>query len=91
MAAAWRIRLRVVPQFSSGKNVRSFADDTNLFFSSENLKPLESLMIQELKQIYNYCALNKLSIYNAKTNYMLVSPSRCHPKINIIDLNRKIT
>ena len=34
-------------------------------------------MNQELKQIYNYCALNKLSINTAKTNYMLVSSSRC--------------
>ena len=54
-------------------SVRSFADDTNLFYSSDNLKQLESVMNQELKQIYNYCALNKLSINTAKTNYMLVS------------------
>ena len=40
-------------------SVRSFADDTNLFYSSDNLKQLESVMNQELKQIYNYCALNK--------------------------------
>ena len=32
---------------------RSFADDTNLFFSSDNLKQRESLTNQELKQIYN--------------------------------------
>ena len=55
----------------------SFADDTNLFYSSDNLKQLESVMNQELKQIYNYFALNKLSINTAKTNYMLVSSSRC--------------
>ena len=36
-------------------SVRSFADDTNLFCSSDNLKQLESVMNQELKQIYNYC------------------------------------
>ena len=39
----------------------SFADDTSLFFFSDNLKQLESVTNQELKQIYNYCALNKLS------------------------------
>ena len=70
-------------------SVRSFADDTNLFYSSDNLKQLESVMNQELKQIYNYCALNKLSINTAKTNYMLVSSSRCHPKINITGIEQK--
>ena len=70
-------------------SVRSFADDTNLFYSSDNLKQLESVMNRELKQIYNYCALNKLSINTAKTNYMLVSSSRCHPKINITGIEQK--
>ena len=46
-------------------------------------------MNRELKQIYNYCALNKLSINTAKTNYMLVSSSRCHPKINITGIEQK--
>ena len=50
---------------------------------------LESVMNQEVKQIYNYCALNKLSINTAKTNYMLVSLSRCHPKINITGIEQK--
>ena len=69
--------------------MRSFADDTNLFYSSDNLKQLESVMNQELKQIYNYCARNKLPINTAKTNYMLVSSSRCHPKINITGIEQK--
>ena len=43
----------------------------------------------ELKQIYNDCALNTLSINTAKTNYMLVSSSRCHPKINITGIEQK--
>ena len=70
-------------------SVQSLADDTNLFYSSNNLKQLESVMNQELKQIYNNCALNKLSINTAKTNYMLVSSSRCHPKINITGIEQK--
>ena len=52
--------------------MQSFADDTNLFFSSDNLQYLESVINHELKLIYKYCALNKLSINFAKTNYMLV-------------------
>ena len=46
-------------------------------------------MNQELKQIYNYCALNRLPINNAKTNYMLVSSSSCHPKIIITGTEQK--
>ena len=69
--------------------MRSVADDTIIFYSSDNLKQLESVMNRELKQIYNYCALNKLSINTAKTNYMLVSSSRCHPKINITGIEQK--
>ena len=46
-------------------------------------------MNRELKQIYNYCALNKLSINTAKTNYMLASSSRCHPKVNITGIEQK--
>ena len=46
-------------------------------------------MNQELKQIYNNCTLNKLSINTANTNYMLVSSSRCHPKINITGIEQK--
>ena len=69
--------------------MRSFADDTNIFFSSDNLKQLGSVMNQELKQIYNYCTLNKLSINTAKTNYMLVSPSIYYPKINITGIEQK--
>ena len=33
--------------------------------------------------------LNKLSINTAKTNYMLVSSSMCHPKINITGIEQK--
>ena len=69
-------------------SVRSFADETNLFYPSDNLKQLESVMNRELKQIYNYCALNKLSINTAKTNYTLVSSSRCHQKINITGIEQ---
>ena len=44
-------------------------------------------MNRELKQIYNYCYKVKLS-NTAKINYMLVSSSRCHPKINLGTLSK---
>ena len=48
-------------------------------------------MNQEPKQIYNYCALNKLSFNTANTNYMLVSSSRCHPEIITTGIEQKVT
>ena len=41
------------------------------------------------QELYNYCALNKLSINTAKTNYMLVSSSIYYPKINITGIEQK--
>ena len=70
-------------------SMRSFADDTNLFYSGDNLKQLEFIMNREFKQIYNHCALNKLSINTAETNYMLVSSSTFHPKLNITGIEQK--
>ena len=52
-----------LPNCTDKLSVRSFADDTNIFFSSDNLHNLESVMNHELKQIYKYCAL--------KTSYLL--------------------
>ena len=78
-----------LPNCVDNLSVLSFVDDTNLFYSSDNLKQLESVMNRQLKQIYNYCALNKLSINTAKTSYMLVSSSRCYPKINITGIEQK--
>ena len=57
--------------------------------ATTDLKQLESAMNRELKQIYNYCAPNKLSINTAKANYMLVLSSRCYPKINITGIEQK--
>ena len=62
-----------LPNCTSKLSVRSFADDTNLFFTDNCLQHLESVMNSEMKQVYKYCALNKLSINFSKTNYMLIS------------------
>ena len=71
--------------------MQSFADDINLFFTSDNPHNLDSVMSHELKQIYKYCARNKLSINFAKTklNYMLISSPRHHPTINIENIELK--
>ena len=57
-------------------NFKIFADDTNVFASSGNLKTLEKLMNEELAKVNNWCHNNKLSINMTKTNYMVIKSSR---------------
>ena len=46
-------------------------------------------MNHQLKQLYKYCAQNKLSKNFAKTIYMLILSPRYHPKINIDNIEPK--
>ena len=47
---------------------RLFADDTNIFISSDNSKQLETIINQELFKVKAWCDVNKLSINFSKTN-----------------------
>mgnify|MGYP003438910792 FL=1 len=48
-----------------------FADDTNLFFSGNDLNTLNSTVNQELSLLSKWLKVNKLSQNIKKTNYML--------------------
>lgn len=72
-----------LPNCSSKLSFRIFADDTNMFYTSNNLRSLESVMNEEFKLVAKYCATNKLSINFSKTNYILVSSSRLSGSINV--------
>ena len=45
-----------------------FAEDTNIFASSNNATQLETLVNKELLNLKEWCDLNKLSINFKKTN-----------------------
>ena len=75
-----------LPNCSSKLSFRIFADDTNMFYTSNNLRNLESVMNEEFKLVVKYCATNKLSINLSKTNYILVSSSRLSGSINVNDI-----
>ena len=74
-----------MPNCSDKLSFRIFADDTNLFFASKNLKELESVMNNELKLVLRSCTINKLSVNLKKTNYnnMLITSPRKQVHINI--------
>ena len=70
-----------LPNCSKKLSFRIFADDTNMFYTSDNLHQLEHVMNEELKLVFKYCIINKLSINLTKTNYMIISSTRVRPCI----------
>ena len=53
-----------------------FADDTNLFFSHENLDDLISLVSCELNKFSDWFKLNEQSLNINKTNLILLSSKK---------------
>ena len=58
-----------------------------MLVSAKALKTLELQMILELRNIKEWCDINKLSINLKRTNYMIVKPQRKKNTLNIS--NRK--
>jgi putative NIF3 family GTP cyclohydrolase 1 type 2 len=67
-----------------------FADDTNIFYSHVNLDNLVSIVNDELKKLYDWFAVNKLSLNLLKTNYMLFKKSNTEPNVDLCMKNCKI-
>ena len=51
-------------------NIRTFADDTTLFYSSNSLQDLEKTINEEFDHLLNYCSADKLSVNFKKTHYI---------------------
>ena len=47
-----------------------------MFYTSDKLQNLETVMNEELKLVFKYWITNKLSINLVTTNYMIISSSR---------------
>ena len=58
-------------------NIRTFADDTTLFYSSNSLQG-------EFNHLLNYCSANKLSVNFKKTHYMTIFSPQKQIKLNLI-------
>ena len=72
-----------IPNSSNKLSFRIFADDTNIFTSSSNLKQLETTVNEELKKVKHWCHINKLSLNLEKTNYMIIKSPRKKEITNI--------
>ena len=62
-----------IPNCSEKANIRTFADDTTLFYSSNSLQDLEKTINEEFKHLLSYCSANRLSVNFKKTHYMTIS------------------
>ena len=60
-----------------------------MFYTSDKVQHLETVMNEELKLVFKYCTTNKLSINLAKTNYMVISSSRLDGSLHIHNIERK--
>ena len=72
-----------LPNSSCRLKFRIFADDTNILYSSKNIKDLESTINEVLVNVVRYCTVNKLSINFKKTSYMIISSHRKKVSINV--------
>ena len=75
-----------MPNCLEKANIRTFADDTTLFYSSNSLQDLEKTINEEFNHLLSYCSANKLSVNFKKTHYMTVSSPQ---KANKLKLNSR--
>ena len=61
-----------------------FANDTNMFFTGNNLQTMTAVINQELVKVQEWLYCNKLSLNVLKTNYMIfTSRNKC---MNAVDI-----
>ena len=78
------IYINDMPNCLEKGNIRTFADDTTLFHSSNSLQDLEKTINEEFNHLLSYCSANKLSVNFKKTHYMTISSPQ---KANKLKLN----
>lgn len=85
------IYINDIANSSNKLSFRVFADDANIFYTSDDINDIESVMNCEMTKVLNYCSINKLSVnMQKKTNFMLITSSRKKvTPINILNFEQK--
>jgi len=83
-----------LPNISNKLKIFLFADDTNIYLESDDLKSLETDMNNELIVLYDWLCVNRLSLNISKTNYVIFrAPNKLKfpiaIKINNTDIEEK--
>ena len=60
-----------LPNISKKLKFYLFADDTNIYYESDNLKSLERTINKELEKLHDWLCLNRLSLNISKTNFVI--------------------
>ena len=79
-----------LPNISDKLNFFLFADDTNIYYESNDLKTLEKVVNHELKSLTLWLNLNRLALNVSKTNFVIFRSSKKPINHNVtLILNRK--
>ena len=79
-----------LPNISDKLNFFLFADDTNIYYESDDLKSLEKVVNHELKSLSLWLNLNRLALNVGKTNFVIFRSSKKPMNHNVtLILNRK--
>ena len=66
-----------------------FADDTNIYLDSYDLKKLEKTINKELSKLYEWLCINRLSLNISKTNFVIFTPPNKQKHHVTILINKK--
>ena len=79
-----------LPNISRVLNFYLFADDTNIYYESKSLIDLERTINKELRKLYIWLNINRLSLNIDKTNFVIFHPFNKPSKHNVtIKINNK--
>ena len=83
------IYINDLPNISDKLQFFLFADDTNIYYESEDLKILEKTVNEELKKLSLWLNLNRLALNVAKTNFVIFRSCQKVPNHNVTLLMNK--
>ena len=63
-----------IHRFSNKLRFYLFADDTNILYAGKKLKDLETIVNNELQNLYNWLTANKLTHHIKKSNFVIFHP-----------------
>ena len=84
------IYINDLPNISSVLQFYLFADDTNIYYEADSLNKVERVINNELKKLYTWLIVNRLSLNIDKTNFLIFHPYNKPVKQSItIKINKK--
>ena len=83
------IYINDLPNISDKLQFFLFADDTNIYFDSHNLKTLEKTVNDELKKLSQWLNVNRLALNVSKTNFVIFRANKPLTHNVTLIMNRK--